>query len=1381
MRSRVYHNWHLALFLSVIHLAALTHPAPAAANSIPAPFLQTLPIPAWLPAPLQPWLPWVLATDGQDRRHCPLDLRSGERRCAWAGRLELDLDSNGGHFAQTWTVLATTWIALPGDAALWPQTVRDGDQPLPVLPHAGHPAVRLDAGEHRLTGQFQWATATLPDALPVPAATGLFTLRRNGQLQPQPRLEPDGRLWLRDPTAAPADAAGDWLRVTVLRRIEDELPLQMRTRLELTVGGRAREIQLGPVPIGDGVPFDLNSPLPARLEPDGMLRVQVRPGQWTLEVATAHPDLNVPLTLTPRPAPWPAVEIWAFAARPDLRQVTVSGAPALDPQQTQLPAEWSALPVYRLGAGDTLRLDEQRRGDPTPDPDRLQLNRELWLDFTGSGYSVQDRISGQLTRTWRLEADARLQLGQVQIAGQAVPINRLGDGAAAGVEVRRGLVNVSADGRLELPINQLPASGWALRFDSAQTTLHLPPGWDVLAISGVDNVPNTWLTRWTLLDLFLLLIVVIGAARLWGASWGAVALLALVLTWQAPDAPQQVWLHLLAATALRRAVLTAAFGGRWVQQVVTGYWRGSVLALLLIGLSFVITQVRTGIYPQLTHPAALARAGDGFGNAEVQFAPQVSGLTEDAVDALPAAPIAREMLSSTARRKSASPASAPPQPLEVIDPQAQIQTGVGVPTWHWQQVTLAWSGPVGATEAAQLWLLTPPLQLGVALLGSLLMGLLGWRLSGWQLPQPTAAGMKTALVLMAALTGGLHSEPTLAEELPSPKLLQELRERLLAPPDCVPHCVELARLAVRADATVLTLELTLDAATAVAAPVPGGSGAWSPQQVEVDGAALELMQRDAAGQLVVPLAAGQHQVILRGAIPAAAQLDVPLPLAPHLVMVDVDGWRVAGLEAETTVTQLQLVRLATADAAPLATLTQEALPPLLRVERRLRFGVEWQVETRVLRLSAPEFAVLLPITLLPSEAVQTAGVAVVDGQVLAALPPGVTELTWTARLDPVSALTLTASADPRLSELWTLDLSTLWHLTWHGLAPVYQREPLAQWLPQWRPRAGEQLTLELTRPLGVPGATLTFDRVAAQIAPGQRGSTVTLTLALRSSRGGNHLLPLPAGVEPLRIALDGRVLPVPIAAADGTIAVELPLVPGSQQVTLTWRDPQPLGFHLTPRLPDVGQPAVNLNVRVQMPTDRWILLTTGPLLGPAVLVWGVLLVVTGMALALGRSRLTPLRTRDWLLLGVGLSVAQVWANLLIVGWLFALGAHQRQRQLHTVPAGWRLWLLHTGLAGLTLAALIALLIAIQQGLLGYPDMHIAGNDSTAHVLNWYQDRTDNALPKVEIYSLPLWVYRALMLAWALWLAVRLLNWLRWGWNAIAAPIKHEQVSDALAH
>ena len=67
-------------------------------------------------------------------------------------------------------------------------------------------------------------------------------------------------------------------------------------------------------------------------------------------------------------------------------------------------------------------------------------------------------------------------------------------------------------------------------------------------------------------------------------------------------------------------------------------------------------------------------------------------------------------------------------------------------------------------------------------------------------------------------------------------------------------------------------------------------------------------------------------------------------------------------------------------------------------------------------------------------------------------------------------------------------------------------------------------------------------------------------------------------------------------------------------------------------------------------------------------------------------------------------------------------------------------------------------------------MQIAGNGSTAANLQWYLDRSLSELPRVWVISVPVLVYRGLMLAWALWLAIRLLAWLRWGWQSLSEPV-----------
>jgi hypothetical protein len=53
-------------------------------------------------------------------------------------------------------------------------------------------------------------------------------------------------------------------------------------------------------------------------------------------------------------------------------------------------------------------------------------------------------------------------------------------------------------------------------------------------------------------------------------------------------------------------------------------------------------------------------------------------------------------------------------------------------------------------------------------------------------------------------------------------------------------------------------------------------------------------------------------------------------------------------------------------------------------------------------------------------------------------------------------------------------------------------------------------------------------------------------------------------------------------------------------------------------------------------------------------------------------------------------------------------------------------------------------------------------------LKWFADRAGETLPDAWMLSVPLTVYRLLMLAWALWIAFALIAWLRWSWECFSA-------------
>lgn len=1332
------------LFVLALPLLLVGGPAGAAALA-----------PGEVPEPLRPWIGWAL--HGEEDRVCPFLYSNARlRSCAWPDRLELRLDDPGGRFRQAWTVHARSWIELPGDGERWPQEVSVNGKAVSVAERKGRPALELPEGRHVLEGRFLWSR--LPESLPLPRTVGLVALEVAGKAVPFPDITPDGSLWLRGERETAGRDGGERLAMEVFRRIVDEIPLQVETRIELDVAGRQRELLVGPGLLTEAIPVRLDSPLPARLEPDGRLRVQVRPGRYALTLATRQPGPVDTLPLPAIPEPWPGEEVWAFDSRPHLRLVEVSGGTPVDPRQTRLPGEWQSLPAFRLQGGEQLVFEEIRRGDPQPEPDRLTLERQLWLDFDGGGYTVQDRITGSMTQGWRLTASPELALGQAVLDGEPRLITTLPGEAGRGVELRRGAIELLSDSRLEGPTGTLPATGWAHEFREVRATLHLPPGWTLLGARGADHVAPTWLQRWTLLDLFLVLVAALAVARLNGWPWGLLALATLALIWHEQGAPQWVWLNLLAAAALLRVLPTGRF-----RRAALWYRNLSLLALVLIALPFLVAQVRVGLYPQLERPWALEPAPPA--RSLPAQAPAPAMVMEEA-QALREKMLAQEERARGLEDKAyalGSVVSSPP--LEYRVPGDRLQTGPGVPDWRWSEAQLRWSGPVDPQEAARLTLLGPGGNLVLHWLRALLVVALGLHLAGLlgkargrAAHGGTAPRGTAALLLPLLLVGAVTPAPVQAD-IPDAALLEELRQRLLAPPECLPACAQVARLRVEVEPARLTLRLEVHAQARVAVPLPGQANQWLPTEVAVDGRPVRGLLRAADGGLQIELAPGAHQLLLAGPLPPRDALQLGLPLRPKWAEVRARGWTVDGIHADGSADpQLQLTRVRTSTAGALPALQPGALPSFVRVERSLRLGLDWRVETRIVRLSPGGEAVVLEVPLLPGESVITEGIRVSEGKVLVNMRESV--LLWQSILEPTEGLSLRAPQTTAWAEFWRLDAAPVWHVELGGIPVVHHQDPAGRWLPEWRPWPGEEVTLKVTRPQGVSGPTLTVDSSRLVVTPGERATDARLALALRSSQGGQHTLMLPPQAMLQSVLIDGVAQPV---RQEGR-AVTLPLAPTAQQVELLWREGRGVAAHFATPQVDLGLPSVNARIELNPGQGRWVLFTGGPQLGPAVLFWGVLLVVLLAAAGLARVRLTPLRFHHWLLLGIGLTQTPALVAVIVVGWLLALGARDRL-QAETPNAVFNL--VQTALGTLTVVALGALFFAVQQGLLGYPEMQIAGNGSNAYRLAWYQDRAGELLPGAWVWSLPLWVYRLLMLAWALWLAFALLGWLRWGWGCFS--------------
>jgi hypothetical protein len=203
-------------------------------------------------------------------------------------------------------------------------------------------------------------------------------------------------------------------------------------------------------------------------------------------------------------------------------------------------------------------------------------------------------------------------------------------------------------------------------------------------------------------------------------------------------------------------------------------------------------------------------------------------------------------------------------------------------------------------------------------------------------------------------------------------------------------------------------------------------------------------------------------------------------------------------------------------------------------------------------------------------------------------------------------------------------------------------------------------------------------------------------------------------------------------------------------------------YSRTPAI-DVGQETGNVTLTLAYGIERWVLLTRGPWDGPAVLLWGELIVFLLLAPLLARLPGMPVRTWQWVLLGIGFGTFE-WGMLALLALWFLAFAWRGRAALPAVH--WRYNLMQAALVVLTLVTFTSLLSTILWGaLLGQPDMHIVGNGSSASELRWFVDRAAGALPQAGALSLPRWVYQAFILLWALWLSFTLLTWIPWAWSA----------------
>ncbi len=1302
-----------------------------------------------VPKELVPWINWVMFDYNGDS--CPFYYASSDSMvCEWSTPLILTVKPKGVHFSFQRRLYRKAWTVLPGGDTLWPrQVVVDGKQ-VPVLKKQGAPSLFLSAGTHVISGTAEWQRK--PKFLRVPADIPVVAVLSNGKrLMVTPDKE--SRVWFDQPAVEDEKAESERVGITVYRNVKDDIPLIMVSQMRLSVSGREREITTGQlIPEGFAV-VSVSSPLPLRIEHNGSVRIRVKAGEWTITVTARQTRFSSSIKAEKRSPLWPEQEIWFYTADTAIRDSVVKGVPAVDTSHMDIPAEWRSLPAFLVKNGTLFTIVERARGQSQTPPDQPKINRQLWLDFDGEGFTFSDTVTGVVHKRTRMSMVSGFQLGSVTVNGQPQLITRIKNDEP-GVEVRKGRLDMTVVGRCTASPTAMPLTGWKNDADAVSLHLHLPPGWQLFYVSGADYVSNSWVSSWDVWDLFVLFLLVVLTTRLISVWAGLISLVTGALIFHDESSLLIVW---IGVTLLLSAISAIPSDKMHILRKISRFVLYFLFALLFVDvLMFSVNNVRIALYPQLEHNREIARYQSVVSSMTKSKHSTTLKRTEAMLD--------KTAVGGGVRSNEQKPAVN--KQWEEYDVADNIQTGPGVPAWRWNSVTIKRSGPVIVSDTVSLYVMPPFVTIVLRLLKIVLLVFLVVRLF------LTAIGKKplevvhffskrgTVLLLLSALFVPLFS---LHATVPPDQILYKLRERLVQErekkPDCFPHCAVISDGSVVVNGNDLTLTLHVDSAEEVAFPLPRFVQ-WYPDSVMVNSTRAFLAFSNKNDEVAVLLPQGKNVVRLTASL-TGAFFSIPFATVPHNIVVRATGWDVSGVV--DGVIPDKILRFEKRHKERELQKKNELIPapvkPFVAVERTLLLQNDWKVRTVVTRKAPIAGAFTVTVPLLPGESVTSEGIRVESNGADIAFSETAQSVRWTSRLKKNSVIVLSYQAPDYVTELWRINASPKWHVTTEGLLPIKDSEDA---FPSWRPRPGERLTVHVVKPVAVQGKTKTVRFAGLNYKPGKNAGKATLTLDVKSSTGNTMQVTLPPHSRLKEIKRNDKSL---IIVPHGS-SLSLPLLPGEQTITVSWDDMQPIGWKTMSPKVSVSEPVSNIRLRTQMPRSRWILLVSGPPIGPAILVWGVVVVLFFIALILGRIPFSPLKTYQWMLLFIGMVGVSNYSVFFVIVWLLLLMFRKRYGEMVIESSFFNL--LQLFLAGLSVAAVIVLIAAIPMGLLSSPEMHITGNGSYGYFLQWYQDSAQKDLPQGTVISVPIEVFRVLMLLWSLWLAAQLPRLARWGWSAYTA-------------
>ncbi|MGE4519813.1 MAG: hypothetical protein AB7E04_09935 [Desulfobacteraceae bacterium] len=1289
------------------------------------------------PEDLNKWKDFLVY--GEEKYLCVPEFSDDSRfHCTWPGVLNLEIHEDKILFSQKITLLTDSYVRLPGNLENFPVHVKKDGSLIPVTIYNKAPACFPGKGEFNITGEIPFSN--IPDFINLPDFSGGCRIVSKTDRISSPYTDSGNILWLKKDLSG-SERLKEHIRISVFRKIKDSLPCEIESVYKINVSGSTRQERISTGNIPGQIAY-VNSPLPLKIEKNGSFIAQVKPGEYEISIKNIVPYM--PSDLGPFNSGY-TQEIIALEKEPGVRISNIKNLKTIDPKNTDIPDSWKKFPAYILLPGEKIVFEETVKGILSQQPE-VKLEREIWLDFNGKGATIRDQIKGKLYRRtfMGISNESGIAPGKISLNERDQIITE--KNSSAGVPVNEGSFLLESVSRKDSSPKIFP-TGWNMNFSEISGYINIPPAFDILSVSGAKLSGNhTFISKWTLLDIFVLCILFISALKIWNIKWGIIFFICAGAVYHKFYLPPYVWIFLVICSGILNSKQLKKFFLQKNFFRISFYfiYFSCLLTVFCAAIIFSAQNIKYSVYPSLDSPSQSYRSYSFTAMKQKKVSETDSYLSERSS-------MVKQRLSDRARQLQ----------MEMEEPVYQTikndyeytQTGTGIPSWNNRKIRFE-----NASQDKMTIYVLPPFAvravylLNVFFLFVLLLKLIPFKKIFSNLKPVSSSGTAAAVFIIMAVS--VFQPQKASAQYPPEHLLKEYKQRLLNEKKFDHQLAVIEHLTLNASKSgggiKLEMIFRINAERDCAVFLP------ATKDLEYDNIYLDSKNHDyilkKQNKTLTFVPEGIHSLKII-ALSKKDEMELKFDMMPLRLSFNSDGIESKGIENKGFSPLIKLFIPAGKNEKNTLKGVEGAFPfPV--VERNLYLGREWKIRTAVKRFYPQnnDKKAEVSIPLLKNEKILRETGEIKNNRLDVTLLPGVNSFEFESEIPVGQNIEITSDKNMFHLEKWTVDSDSLKDFEIKGLIPV-KYSTGNQTVFAVEPGTNGVIAPHRLKP--VKGRFFTIDKIDLLYDISKTKNTLAINSVIRAGKGLDHKITYDSSrLFPEQLTINKIKNQIP--EINGELALNLS--PGENSINIVFSEKNKARSVLIPGkidFPEINFNAqsVNITQELKYPYKSWIIAAFGPRKGPAVLFWGYFAGVVLAAAFLAKFTRSFLKPHQFILLAAGLSLAAPLEIIIVFGFFFAV-----EYRKNLVPEETRYFnLIQTGIIFLLIMSAGIIYDAVSSGLLGIPDMQIAGNGSYSGSLKWFSDKSENIIPSAFVILAPINLWKLILFLWSLWISAFLIN------------------------